>query len=163
MKVTIREYREEDFDRLVELEIEIVHMMSEIDPHKRFRSREDFDGKRFSQCTLQKIQKAEGKMYVADFDNQIIGYIVGTVEEYSDMYLLNHYPGKQGYIDALYVQEEHQGKGIAPKLMEAIENHFRSIGCDLSSVACVAANDKAHDFYIKMGYGEQYIDFLKKL
>lgn len=163
MDVTIREYREEDLENLTSMMQALVSMMAERDPHKRFRSGEDFDATSYTNTLLENVSKADGMVYFAEADGQPVGCIVGSISTLDPIDRLNKYETKQGYIDALYVDDAYRGKGVADALVTSMETYFRAQGCLYSSVSCIAANDQARSFYAKQGYGEQYVDFLKSL
>ncbi len=163
MDIRVREYRDSDWDEMVAMTRSIVDLMSVIDPHKRFRPKEKFDAEKEVKLFIQKTKESEGRIFILEVDGSIAGYGIASVVKFEEHDFVNKFPTKQGYIDTFFIKEEYRGKGVADTLMNALEKYFRSIGCEFSSVACVAANDAARNFYAKMGYGEQYIDFLKKL
>jgi len=163
MCMSIREYTDEDFSLLVEMTTEIVGMMGSMDPHKRFRPKDQLDADAFTRSELQRINTADGKVFLAEVDGEVVGYIMGTIVSFEERDSLNKFPTKQGYIDALYVEEKVRGEGISSELMKAMEEYFKNVDCDFTSVSCIAVNDAARSFYEKSGYAAQYIDFLKKL
>jgi|SRR3989338_7168703 len=163
MSLEIQEYRQEDQERLVEMATGLIDLMAEIDPHKRFRPKEQFDAQKYVESRLKKILEEDGKILVAVIDEKPAGYLMATIEETSGVDALNKFPAKIGSIDALYIDDAYRGQGASTALLEKIEQYFREEGCDYSTVSCVAANEPARSLYTKKGYGEQYIDFLKKL
>lgn len=163
MAITIREYTPSDYDYLLILETDLIDAMAEMDPHKRFRSRKDFDAKKYFDALLKNIDANDGIIYVAEVDGNVAGYIMGKIEEFSDVDSQNKYPTVQGYIEGLFVDEKYRSKGISTQLIQSMEKYFLSKGCKHSSVACIAVNEAARRLYEKNGYGEQYIDYIKKL
>lgn len=159
----IREYKESDRHELVDMNIELVDLMSTIDPHKRFRPRNEFDSEKDMDLLLKELETKEGKIFIVESDGRVGGYAIGIVDSFGERDVVTKYPTKQGYIDAFFVKEELRGKNIAKDLLKAVEDYFRDIGCEHSSVACVAVNIAAKKFYEKTGYAEQYINYLKKL
>ncbi|HLC76132.1 MAG TPA: GNAT family N-acetyltransferase [Candidatus Peribacterales bacterium] len=163
MKILVREYRDADWDEVTRMTVSIVDLMSQIDSHKRFRPKEKFDAAQYAKLSMENAFRHQGKTFIAEADGAVAGYGIGFIVESDERDGLNKFPAKQGFIDAFFIKEEFRGRSVAEKLMASIEDYFRSIGCEFSSVASVAANEAARKFYGKMGYGEQYIDFLKKL
>jgi len=150
-------------DELVLMNVELVDLMSTIDVHKRFRPRNEFDAKKDISLLMEELSRKEGKIFIVESDGLVAGYAIGIVDSFGDRDVVTKYPTKQGYIDAFFIKDTFRGKKLASALMDAVEEYFRGIGCNHSSVACVAANEGARKFYEKMGYGEQYVNFLKKL
>jgi len=163
MGILVREYRESDRDEIIGMTASIVDLMSTIDPHKRFRPKDKFDAEKYARLSMENAFHHQGKTFIVEADGTIAGYGIGLVEPNEERHTINHFPAKQGYIDAFFIKDGYRGKGVADALMNALEEYFRNIDCEYTSVACVAANTAARKFYEKMGYGEQYIDFLKKL
>lgn len=163
MEIHIREYIPADQKQMLRMQVDLVDKMSQIDPHKRFRSREDLHAQRYFEALQKDLAENQGTMFVAENDGTLVGYISARIERSSEIDTETKYPAKQGYIEGLFVDEAHRGKGISSRLMEHAEKYFRKNGCDFSSVACVAVNEAARKFYAKQGYAEQYIDLLKKL
>jgi GNAT superfamily N-acetyltransferase len=163
MSITIREYVAADYEALLEMEIELVDTMSKIDPHKRFRSREDLNAKKYFDVQLKDITEHNGKTFIAEIDGVIVGYLMGKIETRDDVDAEAKYPGIQGYIEALFVDEKYRSQGVSSRLIEEIEKHFKGQNCNFSTVACVAVNEAARNLYAKAGYGEQYVLYIKKL
>lgn len=163
MNVVFRKYRGSDWEAVVEMTREIVHLMSQLDLHKRFRSKDAFDAEKYVSLSMRKAEENAGGTFIVEVDGNVAGYGIAYVQPLEERDNINHFPAKPGYIDNFFVKEEFRGKAVAAELMKGLEDYFKSIGCAFSSVACVATNAAAGKFYEKMGYGEQYIDFLKKL
>ncbi|HEY1881624.1 MAG TPA: GNAT family N-acetyltransferase [Candidatus Cybelea sp.] len=53
-------------------------------------------------------------------------------------------------IDVLWVNEEYRGKGLGSKLLEAVENEARRMGCALAHLDTF--DFQAKRFYLKHGY-----------
>lgn len=163
MEIKIREYTTADYDRLLIMETDLIDEMSIIDPHKRFRSRKDFNPRKYFDALLQELFEHQGKIIVAEMDGNIVGYLMGKIVHRREVDNENKYPAIQGYIEGLFVDAAHRGKGVSSQLITEIEKYFREQKCDYSSVACVSVNEAARNLYTKAGYGEQYIDYIKKL
>lgn len=76
------------------------------------------------------------------------------------------------YIDSLAVKSNHQGRGIAKRLMEFAEKNGRTLGHEKMSLLVHSEKEKPYSIYKKMGYeedtkivayGETYRHMAKKL
>ena len=163
MHTDIREYSKKDHEGLVEMATGLIDLMSSIDPQNLFRPKEAFDARKYIEARLKKILDEHGAVFLAFVDEKPAGYLMATIEETTGVDALNKFPIKKGVIDALFVSDVFRGKGIATMLMEKIESFFRDNGCGYSEISCLATNEDARNIYLKKGYQERYIDFLKKL
>ena len=57
MEIPIREYRDTDYEQLLTLQVDLVDKMSQIDPHKRFRSRKDLNPKKYFDALLHDLSR----------------------------------------------------------------------------------------------------------
>lgn len=162
MAIIIRAYVPTDYDHLMDMEVELVDEVSKIDPFKRFRSRQDVHAQPYFDAQLQKIDEGNGLILVVEDGDTLIGYIMGRISHRNDTDT-DKYPTIQGYVEGLFIRVSHRGKGIAATLIERMEAYFREQHCEYSALSCVAANTVARKLYEKTGYGEQYVDYLKKL
>lgn len=102
------------------------------------------------------LPRPTDKLYVACFDEKVVGYIHGSDYEctYSDS-LKN--------ILAIAVDEEYRGKGIGKALLCAVEDWAKKDGC--CGVRLVSGFNRmgAHEFYLHCGYIErkQQKNFIK--
>ena len=115
------------------------------------------------QARLESVEERDGKILIGYAGDTPAGYVVATIEETGGIDSLNKFSTRRGSIDALFVYDEFRGKGVSSALINTIEDFFRESGCQYSEVACLASNDIAHEFYLKKGYQERYINFLKEL
>jgi len=58
---------------------------------------------------------------------------------------------REGFVLRLYVHKDHQGKGIASKLLNALEQDVRKIGLER---IWLESTETAHTFYQKNGYSD---------
>jgi GNAT superfamily N-acetyltransferase len=113
-------------------------------------------GEVYTNSLLTKIQKANGIIYVAKAGQDIVGCIAGVIEVQREEEVVGEFLSVTGRVLELVVKEKNRGQGDGLKLMEQIENYFRSKGCDIIRVECFVPNAGAHAFYTKLQYSDPY-------
>ncbi|MDR0271700.1 MAG: GNAT family N-acetyltransferase [Clostridiales bacterium] len=112
------------------------------DPYFDFETLSDED-------TLAALQKAESKIFIAKKENEVIGFISGTV---INCFLPVSKVGKIGYIEAAYVIESFRGKGIMSKLENILIEYFKSGGLEFVELNVLSGNLNAKKFWSKSNY-----------
>jgi ribosomal protein S18 acetylase RimI-like enzyme len=102
---------------------------------------------RWMAATLQSVNRMS-VLPLALAGGQIVGFAQGTLKLMPD-YLGAH---KAGVVQHVYVQEAHQRKGIAEALVSALEQWFREKQVQSVELQVITHNDKALQFWQKMGY-----------
>ena len=97
-----------------------------------------------------------GQIILAEDNGQIAGFIAYYLEKDT----INKLPHL--YIPDLVVSERHRKKGIAKKLMEYVENVATKQNIGSIRVGALA-NSPSVDFYKKLGYSVEALQFLKKV
>jgi len=87
----------------------------------------------------KKIQRDPDLFLVADFQEEIIGAVIGGFD------------GRRGMIYHLAVDKEYRQFGVGTALMETLENRLRDKGC-LRSYLMVRKDNAATQFYEKQGW-----------
>jgi ribosomal protein S18 acetylase RimI-like enzyme len=87
----------------------------------------------------KKIQRDSDLFLVADFQEEIIGVVIGG------------YDGRRGMIYHLAVDKEYRRIGVGTALMEALEGRLREKGC-LRSYLMIRKDNAAAQFYEKKGW-----------
>ena len=59
-----------------------------------------------------------------------------------------------GYLEGIFVREEHRGKGLAGKLLAACEGWARAQGCREFASDCELGNTGSLGFHLNMGFEE---------
>jgi len=132
------------------------------DPIKRVRREPGYGGVALKKL-LGKIKENNGKIYFAEIDTKIVGYIAGYVGKQSEEKLLEVIPSKTGYIEDLYVDQDFRGKKVGTALMQKIEEYFKNLECDSLWIEVFAPNQKAHSYYKKLGFADREFGMHKKL
>ena len=140
-KPEVREAKDSDVPRLVELIHELGHEIDEKHVRKN----------------LKALKKTGEAPLVATLDKTIVGMCgVGAR-------VVIHRPAPLGRITALVVAKDAQRHGIGRMLVEAAENWMRKRGCQLVEVTSNDRRAEAHAFYRQLGYERSSIRFFKKL
>lgn len=160
--VTVREFNKPDKSRLIDLMKEFESYLESVDDLQRI----NYDKKSAELSINRMIHDADtnyGKVFVAEVDNVIVGFIEGHVYEQSEEEQLE--VGKRfiGKISELFVSEEFRGQKLGRILLDAMEKYFASIHCDSVSLNVLYPNVLARDVYEKVGYKPRSLDMIKLL
>lgn len=151
-------YLEDVKDLLVELEEYIVSIdRDNLDQvHPKYREE-------MAILDLKEVKNNNGKCYVAIENDKAIGLIMGYVRTYDEYDYLDYKCPKSGEVSELVISKDTRGKGIGQKLMNKMEEYFKSIGCEYVFVDVFAYNENSINFYKKNGYHGRMITDIKKL
>jgi len=89
---------------------------------------------------LRKLQVQPEMFLVACSDGQVIATVMAG------------YEGHRGWINYLAVHPDHQRTGIGRRMMEAAEDHLRSIGCPKINLQVRSSNAGVIEFYQRIGF-----------
>jgi len=60
--------------------------------------------------------------------------------------------GERGYFGMLSIEPSLQGRGVGHRLVNAVEDHFRKVGCRFSDLKIVSVRPELYDLYRRWGY-----------
>lgn len=104
-----------------------------------------------------------GKLYLALLDNHAVGLVAGWIEaKDKDDYLTNRCP-KRGLVTELVVSQNMRGHGIGEKLLDQMEEYFKSLDCEFIAINVFAPNQDALEFYKHEGYSPRNIELYKRI
>jgi GNAT superfamily N-acetyltransferase len=107
---------------------------------------------------LKTLRKSENDVtLVADLGGKMAGFVHLHVAE------LFHEKGRLGRVMALSVAEDDRGKGLGQRLMQAVEEKAKAMGCVEMEVTSSVRRAGAHRFYKQLGYIEKPKRFVKSL
>ena len=112
---------------------------------------------------LEEVNENNGKCFLAIEDEKVIGLIMGAVRKYDEYDYLDYKCPKCGEVTELVVAKETRGKGVGRKLMQVVEEYFKSIGCEYISIEVFAYNKNAIKFYESEGYHTRGLMDIKKI
>ncbi|MFA7301430.1 MAG: GNAT family N-acetyltransferase [Candidatus Shapirobacteria bacterium] len=161
MNITIREYQENDKER-IKLWIEQLHdYLVKLDPDYRLRRLPEY-GQVFTDELFDFIEDGNGKIFIAMDDDLPIGFSAGAIDKQSNKNLLEVVPSTLGVISDVFVNENYRGQGIGKQLLNKLEDYLKSIGCDSLWLNVVSFNP-AHQVYSKLGFHDREIGMFKKI
>ncbi|MBD2169043.1 GNAT family N-acetyltransferase [Calothrix membranacea FACHB-236] len=110
------------------------------------------------------VQQQNGRIYVAELNQEIIGFIVCCVEELEegDLHLVEK-ERRYGYISDLYVLSKMRGKSVGVALIKTAEKHFLELDLEAVKVSLLHKNEAAANFYHNVGYQPYEVVYEKRL
>ena len=158
----IREFKNIDIEQIKDLVVELQQYVIEIDKYNLNIISVEYREKYFNYM-LEDCISQQGKVFVAEENNQIIGFISGFVQTYDERDKLDYLCPKKGIVAELIVSKKLRSKGCGQLLINRIEEYFKSIKCEYSQIDVFAYNEIAKSFYYKNNYEERMITLFKKL
>ena len=119
----------------------------------------DFKEKYFIK-TMEEVNKYEGKIKLYKENDEIKGLIVGLINNEEESTYESDYP-KRGRITELIVSSNSRSQKIGSKLLIAMEEYLKGVGCKDILLGVFAYNENAYKFYKKHGYHSRMIDMTK--
>lgn len=86
---------------------------------------------------------------IARYQNDVVGYLYGSLFDQGDSYLK-----LTSVIDALYIENEFRNKGIGSALIETFKNWSLSKGVEIIEIKVLNNNNSAINTYKKSGFIE---------
>lgn len=152
-----KKYDEEVKDLLVELQ----EYIAEIDREKYNILTDEYREKYFKK-TIEEVNKYEGKIFLALENEQVIGLIVGLINNEDEMTYDFKAP-KRGRVTELVVAKDNRANGVGRQLLDKMEEYFKSVGCKGILIDVFSYNENAQKFYYKNGYFNRNIEVMKKI
>lgn len=151
-------YLEDVKDLLVELEEYIVSIDKDnLDlVHPEYRDK-------MVLLDLKKVNKSNGKCYLAVENNKAVGLIMGAIFPYDEYDYLDYKCPKRGEITELIVSKNIRSKGVGKLLMNKMEEYFKSLECEYVLVDVFAYNENGIKFYNKNNYHNRMHTMIKKI
>lgn len=109
---------------------------------------------------MDEVNRCEGKMLLYKEDTQIVGLVVGLINnEREDRY--DFKVPRRGRITELVVSKNFRSKGIGTVLLKSMEEYLKSVGCSDILLGVFGYNTEAFKFYEKNGYHVRLFDMTK--
>lgn len=162
MNISYREYIETDKDKLLELANKLEEYAKSVDNLHRVKNLPGFAELSLKE-TLENVNKYQGKIWFAEDEEIIVGYIIGVIWEQSEKNKLEIGPRKVGEVIDLYLEEGYRGKKIGKTLLSMMEDYFKQKRCDSMWIEVFSPNENAHNVYKKYGFIDREIGMVKQI
>jgi len=154
-ELIIRQARKADVDSIVKLDLELMNYHVNIDPHYQvkencFAMYQDFHS--------DMIDSENALSLVAELDGKVVGHILGRIRKTPPVMRTEEF----GFINSIFVREEHRRKRIGEKLVFRLFEWFKSKGMTHVETAVDIRNHIGVAAYTKYGF-QTYMYRLKKI
>ena len=112
--------------------------------------------------TMKDVRNNEGKIYLAQDGNKIVGLIIGLINN-DEIDTYDFCAPKRGRVVEFIVTKDCRAQGIGKKLLNRMEEYFKSVGCKGILIGAFSYNNKAKEFYKKNGFHNRTEDIYKEL
>ncbi len=158
----IVEYEEKYLDDVRDLLVELEEYIISIDKDNLDTVHPEYREK-MAIVNLEELEKNEGKCYLYIENGKALSLIMGCVRPYDKYDYLDYKCPRAGYITELIVSQKLRSKGIGQKLINKMEEYFKSINCEYVLVDVFAYNENAFNFYSKKNYHSRMHTMIKKI
>ena len=158
----IIEYEDKYLEDVKDLLVELEEYIITIDKDNLDRLHPEYRDK-MAILDLEEIKNNEGKCYLAIEKEKAIGLIMGCIRSYNEYDYLDYKCPRRGEITELIVTNKTRSKGIGQKLINKMEEYFKSVGCEYVIVDVFAYNEIGKNFYNKKGYHSRMETMIKKI
>lgn len=158
--MTIEEYQECYLEDVKDLLVELEEYILSIDEDELDQLHPEYKDK-MAILDLEEVNKNNG--YLAVENNKVIGLIMGFVRRYDEYDYLDYKCPKCGEVLELIVSKDVKNRGVGQKLMQVMEDYFKSIGCEYINIDVLTYNKNAIKFYEREGYHTRGLINIKKI
>ena len=155
----IVEYNKKYDEQIKDLLLELQEHLVKLDKEGFNIASEEYREKYFEK-TMEAIENNEGKILLYEDKEQIVGLIVGIVNNEKTIRYDFNAP-KRGRITELVVNKEYRNKGIGKELLNSMKEYLKSIGCEKILIAVFGYNKGAIKFYKENGYHVRMMDMIE--
>ena len=157
-----------DLNDLIEMQFDLQKYFSEIDQTHESQSYKDIDdAHRYMQKMIDDAKNMDGKIFIAEENDQITGFIQGVIirhEKGDDVfYDLTHKPSKEGWVGLLFVRPEYRGGGTGQQLLDEMKKYFISKNCTSIRLLVLSDNKHAVAVYEKNGFIRHDLEMILKV
>jgi ribosomal protein S18 acetylase RimI-like enzyme len=156
--LVIREYRPADGSQIEACLVELQEFERLIDPNlaEGHTMAKSYLARMFARCS-----ETLGKVFVAEFDGRLVGFISIWARVKSDS--LEEQDFEYAYISDLVVLADYRGRGIGRALLRRAEEHSVMQGATMLKVGVLADNSVARRLYHDAGFQEYEVILVKHL
>lgn len=155
--VNVREYILEDIKDIILLQKKLNQHHIEIDAV--FYQPSTNASEEFGSYITSRFKDEDFKIYVAEYEDKIVGYIMGWINVRPPIYVRK----KVGYLSNVYINPEMRGKGIGGKLVSKLNEWFLSKDVDFIETHADARNINTVSSFKSLGFSELNMVLFKKV
>ncbi len=110
----------------------------------------------------QLLERGDSALFLATESGEAIGFAQAQLRR---DYVEGTHSSPVGYLEGIFIREEHRGRGHARALLRACENWAEERGCTEFASDCELHNEASLSFHRKLGFSEanRIIFFTKDL
>lgn len=105
----------------------------------------------------------EGSIFVAEFNDNVIGFIGGYIHKQTKEELKEIKKAKVGVISEFYIADNFRKQGVGRQLLQKMEDYFRSQNCTVINIELFALNSLARNFYSRHNYQDRSLIVSKNI
>jgi len=158
MEIIIRPYEEKDEKEFKKSIIDLQNFECDFDPE--MLSGEATVDAWFNHI-LEENRKKDGQIFVAEVDENVVGFISLRIEPKVEEILLPNI--KSVFVSDFIVNREFRGKGIGKLLMAKAYEYAKEKNIPYIKLSVFSANTNAKEMYRKLGFEDQSVTMIKKL
>ncbi|MGG6295432.1 GNAT family N-acetyltransferase [Leptolyngbya sp. AN02str] len=147
---------------------QLVKLMAQLQNYERSLHPNRSDGRVIASAHFGYLEELvvqhQGRIFVADADGTIWGFLVCLVEHLDpdDLHIINS-DKRFGVVSDLYIDEAARSRGIAKALLLAAEQHFKSLGLSTVRITTLYNNAIARLAYEQLDYQPYEVTYERRL
>jgi len=110
---------------------------------------------------LASCRKTSGKIFVAEVENQIVGFVCLWLKVHSEE--LDEEPAEYAFISDLVILPAYRGQGLGRTLLRTAEEYARRHGATTFKLEVLAKNEGALSLYQRHGFSAYHLLLVKHL
>lgn len=95
------------------------------------------------------IDNKEAVLFVAEENKSVVGYLILYIQTYPEHFFVDT---RKGFIGSIGVEENHRGKGIGTKMLNAAEKYLKENGIFVFETDVFIFNEGAERLYNRFGF-----------
>lgn len=157
MTLNIHTYTPQDESGIKQCITELKNYESQFDPD--YCTNEESVNRLFK--SILKEKEDGGEIFVAENNNNIIGFVSLGIDDKNDELIVNKIPTV--YISDIVVLKEYRGKGIGKELMKKAEDFTKEKGLKYLKLIAFAENSNAIGLYKSLGFEDYETTMIKEI
>jgi len=109
------------------------------------------------------VYKSDGKIFLAVENGKAVGMVAGGIRKFSNLAQQCVDCSKRGLISDFVISKNYRGQKVGEKLLNKMEEFFKSVNCEYCELNVIAPNKNAERFYDNHNYKNKLITKIKKL